>query len=333
MSLLMQRHRSLTTTSGTHRSSNAVAALPVPINQKRHTTMAYTATNSFAGKANAALTALHKAKDAVENRFGVFMYAVHEMLGDQDTMGAEVAPTAEWGLSAERRKDVANSVMIALGFDDEWNATNKAGSESAKAAAKAIKQAAARDVKRAIECIAAMDRLHSEVHAHNNVMGAYFNTETSEWRLPLAWFVKDSQEVMIPSKGKHKDGCTTFTDRNNKAFIVVQGDEGVETLAVSVTPDIVISLADIKPKVQKGADQKKADASNPDSLAAAADMLGVAASADDYKVTFTGDAADSFATLLAHIVRNDTLWSLALAERQQYQKDQNKAADNNTAAA
>lgn len=273
----------------------------------------------------AALMSSRKASDAAERDFGAFAYHVWHVIHDVERMGDGFVIGPEW-MAADKpkgREAVVTRLMQVMFPVPENVASTK--DKNAKANHRMEQQKNRNDCKSAVEMLAGMAR-----------MGDMFGDDGaqwdgSQWLVPAAWFIPEGATLdrvfLSGQRGKmHKGEHVPFLSKNashtcriirtNKA-----GDDVEAFVAIRPNRGSVAALG--MPKMQRQQDEQPADKTP---IEAAGDLMAklLDQAENDPSQQPTGVAADAFADVIQRIVRNPALWSLALAEREAFEREASK---------
>lgn len=165
--------------------------------------------------------------------------------------------------------------------------------------------------------------------------------------IPAVWFLPlgDKPEHAAPLEQQReaiREVRLTATDKNGKHAVYYMTNDGMRKVIaardngqspdiarmerrdmVSVSREGVVRAAFPPSKPQPAVQEQTAPKVDAASVKNASETLG-SFLANVNGGAVTGDTADSIATIIAHIAHNDSLWSLALAEREAFKKERDK---------
>jgi hypothetical protein len=270
----------------------------------------------------ASLMSSRKASDAAERDFGAFAYHLWHVVTDVERMGEGFVIGPDWML---HDKDKGREAVVSRCMQVMFPVGEGSKDKNAKAMLRAEQQKNRGDVKSAVEMLAGMAR-----------MGEMFSTDGAQWDgtqwlVPASWFIKEGEldrVFLSGQRGKlHKGEHVPLVSKNASHTCRVQkvNKAGDDTEAfVTIRPNRS-SIAALGKPAQERVQSQEPKEGTP--VVQAVNLLSklLDQAAETGQQGFTGDAADAFGDVVARIVRNDTLWLLALAERDAFIKEQEAA--------
>lgn len=143
-------------------------------------------------------------------------------------------------------------------------------------------------------------------------------TENSEPQFPLAWFTPEDADV-VNAKGVKTHA--PFSGRNKLGFLILKDGE-VQTHYCTISEASIVGLS--KPKATRERPEDTSGAEDASPVAKAGNLISrmLDQAEENPANALKGDAADALEDIIQRVVRSDDWWTIALAERAKYEKEQ-----------
>lgn len=256
--------------------------------------------------------AVTTSEDNTAVTIGRVAYAIRQLLGDTERLGAPVVPMLQWAKSPEATNAVSERIAMLSECDTD---AIKQAVKAAKSAADAVKlrsklESRNRAIKRGMmllgACAILTDRVGVEAEWTENGL-----------RYPAAWFVPEGYTILQTGKNGHRMHGLERTAA--KAVLRAtrddqdggENDGEIHDLKFSPTVQGIIDVAYGKTKRQARPEGNKPEAeasedgeAKPVTPASARDILAKEASRDDYKMAPTGEIKEDWQIFFDDVATN-----------------------------
>ncbi|CAB4150278.1 hypothetical protein UFOVP568_7 [uncultured Caudovirales phage] len=280
--------------------------------------------NDPVAMATASLASFRLKTTQAEQDFGAFAYHLFHVITDVERMGDAFQVGPDWmdaDKKAGREAIVSRCMQLLFPVPDN---VSESKDKTLKAAFRIDQNGNREDVKRAVEMLAGMCRM-GDLFGET---GAQWSG--SQWMVPPAWFVdgeisafwlsgKPNVKLIGAKIPSHVSFCYKNAGHKARVDVINKDGDTVET-AAKIAPNRLSIAALGMPKEEREQSEEVA-VGTP--VVQAGNLLSklLDQAEETQSQAITGDAADAMADVIARIVRNPHLWSLALAERSTFEAE------------